>query len=134
VILVRDGRVLLGRRAVEPSKGLWDIPGGFLNPWELPDEAAARELLEETSLTAGNLELLSIVQDTYGDQHYVLNFFYLCETDDAEPQPDDDVDELRWFAPADIPQELAFKNCRIALDLWLARGARVRPASLPRGS
>jgi 8-oxo-dGTP diphosphatase len=46
----RDGQVLLGRRAVEPGLGSWDIPGGFLNPWEHPSEAAVREVREETGL------------------------------------------------------------------------------------
>jgi ADP-ribose pyrophosphatase YjhB (NUDIX family) len=123
VLLVRDGRLLLGRRAIEPHFGLWDIPGGFLNPWEHPAEAATREVAEETGLTVHSLDLLTIVHDTYGDAHYVLNFYYLAQVEPGEPAPDDDVSELQWFAPEEIPTALAFASCRTAIDLWLARSA-----------
>ena len=49
-VIVREGRVLLGRRAGEPGRGQWDIPGGFLNPWEHPADGAMREVREETGL------------------------------------------------------------------------------------
>jgi len=42
-LVVRDGRLPLGRRAVEPARGRWGIPGGFLNPWEHPATAAVRD-------------------------------------------------------------------------------------------
>lgn len=59
-LVVRDGRVLLGRRAVEPAKGAWDIPGGFLEPWEAPAHAAIREVREETGLEIGRLYVVRV--------------------------------------------------------------------------
>jgi ADP-ribose pyrophosphatase YjhB (NUDIX family) len=78
-VVVRDGRALLGRRAVEPARGRWDIPGGFLNPWEHPADGAIREVREETGLEIRLKELLSVVIDTYNDRDYTLNMYYLAE-------------------------------------------------------
>src|SRR5438105_4240038 len=60
-LVVRDGRVLLGRRAIEPARGAWDIPGGFLEPWESPADAAVREVHEETGLDVRVTSLLTVV-------------------------------------------------------------------------
>ena len=49
-LLVRDGRVLIGRRKIEPRKGYWDLPGGFLEEGEDPLAGLRREFLEETGL------------------------------------------------------------------------------------
>ena len=48
-LVVRDGSVLLARRARPPQQGLWDTPGGFIEPGELPTDAVVRELREETA-------------------------------------------------------------------------------------
>jgi ADP-ribose pyrophosphatase YjhB (NUDIX family) len=119
-IVVRNGRVLLGRRAVEPALGLWDIPGGFLNPWELPAAAAAREVLEETGLEVRLSGLLTVAIDTYHDRDYTLNVYYLAEPISGQEHPADDLAELRWFAPDELPQDLAFAHCAEVLAAWRA--------------
>jgi 8-oxo-dGTP pyrophosphatase MutT (NUDIX family) len=55
-LLVRDGRVLIGRRKIEPRKGHWDLPGGFLEEGELPLDGLRREFLEETGLDVRPVE------------------------------------------------------------------------------
>ena len=117
-IVVRNGRVLLGRRAVEPSRGSWDIPGGFVDPWELPDQAAAREVCEETGLEVRLVRLLSIVIDTYQDRHYTLNLYYLAEPVGGAEHPADDLTELRWFGSDELPADLAFPHCAEVLEAW----------------
>jgi hypothetical protein len=59
-LIARDGRVLLARRAVEPFKGHWDIPGGFLHENEHPEDGVRREILEETGLRVQLAGLLGI--------------------------------------------------------------------------
>jgi ADP-ribose pyrophosphatase YjhB (NUDIX family) len=119
-VVVRDGRVLLGRRAVEPALGAWDIPGGFLEPWEHPAECAVREVAEETGLQVRLTQLLSVVVDTYQERVYTLNLYYLAEVVGGDEQPADDLAELRWFAPHELPTpaELAFAHCAPVLDSW----------------
>jgi 8-oxo-dGTP diphosphatase len=125
-LVVRDGRVLLGRRAIEPSKGQWDIPGGFLEPWEHPRDGAVREVREETGLHVQTVELCSIVVDTYADRAYTLNVYYLAEVLGGEERAADDLAELRWFAPQELPGQYAFAHCEQVLDTWsaMAHGTR----------
>src|SRR6516162_1006284 len=50
IMIVDQGKLLLARRAVEPAKGMWDIPGGFIDAGESAEQAVVREALEETAL------------------------------------------------------------------------------------
>jgi ADP-ribose pyrophosphatase YjhB (NUDIX family) len=119
-LVIRDGRALLGRRAIEPARGRWDIPGGFLNPWEHPADAAVRELQEETGLSIRLVRILSVVMDTYQDRDYTLNIYYLAEVVGGAEAPADDLAELRWFAPAELPLDLAFPHASQVLEAWRA--------------
>lgn len=118
-LVIRSDRILLGRRAVDPGRGKWDIPGGFLRPWEEPADAARREAREETGLTITPGGVLTMVLDRYV-AWYVINVFYLAAVSGGAEQPGDDLSELAWFGKDDIPSgpSVAFDNCRIALDLW----------------
>ena len=119
-VVVQQGRVLLGRRAVEPAQGCWDIPGGFLEPWEHPMDAAAREVREETGLEVRLGPLVAVVMDTYHDRDYTLNLYYLAEVIGGREQPADDLAELRWFEPRELPAELAFAHCQSVFAEWQA--------------
>jgi ADP-ribose pyrophosphatase YjhB (NUDIX family) len=105
------GRVLLGRRAFEPFRGLWDAVGGFLEEGEHPLAGVRREVQEETGLAFEPDVLLGFWMGRYGDeQRATLNLFWTGRLGPGDPQPADDVSELRWFAPDDLPaaEELAF--------------------------
>ena len=117
-----QGRVLLGRRGINPSKGLWDLPGGFLEPGEHPEVGMKRELWEETGLLVDPVQLLGFYMDQYGDdpREHTLNIFYWCRVlaTSGEAQASDDMAELGWFAPDAFPEDLAFQNVRDALADW----------------
>src|SRR4051794_4274090 len=59
-LVTRDGRLLLIRRATEPYRGSWDIPGGFCEPREHPAAAAEREVREETGLEVRVADLVGM--------------------------------------------------------------------------
>jgi ADP-ribose pyrophosphatase YjhB (NUDIX family) len=123
-LVVRDGKVLLGRRAVEPYRGWWDLPGGFLEPWETPAEAVVREVREETGLVVRPTELLGVIVDAYTASEgsdYTLNHFYLAEVLAGEPTPADDLAELAWFPPDALPGPVAFACQRQVLAEWRRR-------------
>lgn len=125
-LVTRDGKVLLGRRGIEPFKGWWDIPGGFLEPWEHPAAGAAREVAEETGLVVRPTRVLAIIVDTYGEGgDYTLNIFFLAEIVGGEARPADDVVELGWFGPDELPEQIAFANGRQALAAWRGSGQRI---------
>lgn len=108
-LVIQDGRVLLAQRGVEPFKGYWDIPGGFLEAGEHPEAGAVRELLEETGLEVRLTYLLGTYMDTYGDGNfYTLNIYYVAEIVSGGPKATDDVAALEWFGMDELPKDFAF--------------------------
>jgi ADP-ribose pyrophosphatase YjhB (NUDIX family) len=107
-----EDRVLLSRRGVEPFKGLWDVPGGFLDEGEHPLDCLHRELREEAGVAVEPHDFLGVWIDRYGSDDpapATLNFYWTVRIVEGDPEPDDDVAELRWFAAGEIPHdELAF--------------------------
>jgi ADP-ribose pyrophosphatase YjhB (NUDIX family) len=115
------GRVLLGRRGVEPFRGLWDTPGGFVEAGESLEECVRRELREEAGIEIELGRLIATVPDTYGPAgDATINAFFECRLMSGLPRPDDDVAELRWFSRDELPapEELAFDCVRKALAFW----------------
>jgi ADP-ribose pyrophosphatase YjhB (NUDIX family) len=117
-VLERDGRVLLAKRARAPRKGHWDLPGGFVEETEEPLDALRREFVEETGLEVEPIELLRIDIEPYEHRH-VFSLTYLVRGG-GDPVAADDVEELRWFAPRELP-EMAFPGQDGVLRDWLAR-------------
>jgi ADP-ribose pyrophosphatase YjhB (NUDIX family) len=124
--LVEDdaGRLLLGRRAIDPDRGLWDIPGGYLEEHEHPLDGLRRELREETGLEIEPLRFVGAFMDWYGDGPEVnatLNLVWTARAS-GEPRAADDVAELRWFAADELPpaDEFAFDSLPSVLDAWRA--------------
>ena len=134
VVVGDDGRLLLGRRALEPDKDRWDLLGGFLEEGEHPLDAVRRELMEESGLEIEPGEFLGVWMDRYGYDSgatSTLNLYWEARVLGGEERPADDVAELRWFEPADLPwDELAFEcNAKVALSLARAERALVAPAA-----
>ena len=118
ILPIKDGRVLIAKRAKDPKKGTWDSIGGFLKEGESPLEAAARETKEETGLDIKLGNLLGIYTDSYkyeGVVYETLNLYYLAEIKGGELKADDDVSELVWFPIDKLPVNVGFKNFEMAL-------------------
>jgi ADP-ribose pyrophosphatase YjhB (NUDIX family) len=116
-----QGRILLGRRAVDPGAGLWDLPGGFLHEDEHPVDALRREVQEETALELEPLEFLGFWLEPY-DGRIVLALTWTARVS-GEPRAGDDLVELRWFEPDELPdaRELAFSHYPDVLSAALGR-------------
>jgi len=120
-LVVRDGGLLLLKRAIEPFLGSWDIPGGFLEQDEHPEAGAIREVREETGLTVRLNDLFGFYVDRYGEGKrgkYCLNIYFVAEVVGGQERPDGEVAELAWFAPDEFPQQIAFEHARQVLDDW----------------
>ena len=121
---VVDGvpEILLSRRGIDPYKGSWDCPGGYLNNGELPEVGLARELEEELGVTVVGPILFSLGVDEYPredvaeEARFVLSLYYKCELPPgARLSAADDVAEVRWF-PLDNPAaDMPFESNRRAL-------------------
>jgi ADP-ribose pyrophosphatase YjhB (NUDIX family) len=123
VCVDEQGRVLLTRRAVEPRVGAWDLPGGFVDEQEHPLDALRRELREETGFEIEAVEFLGIWMDQYGGDssaQTTLNLFWTARILGGEAEAADDVAELGWFDPEELPtkDELAFDCIALALAAW----------------
>jgi 8-oxo-dGTP diphosphatase len=115
-LLERGGKVLLTKRGIDPRRGYWDLPGGFLEEGEEPLAGLRRELREETGLEVEPLEWLGTHLEPY-DNYFVLGLTWLVAAE-GEPQPADDVEELGWFGPGELPEEMAFAHQDALLRDW----------------
>ena len=108
VLIEKDGRVLLVRRANEPYRGLWTLPAGFVNGNEDPAEAAARECLEETGLSVQVTRVLDVIAGREHKRGADFIIVYQAEVVSGELMADDDADAAEWFARSELPP-LAFQ-------------------------
>ncbi len=105
-------KILLIRRKLEPFKGAWAIPGGFIQMDESLDDAAKRELLEETGVEHLYLEQLSTFGNPGRDPRervITVAYFAIVNLFDHRVKADSDAEEAGWF-PVEDPPELAFDH------------------------
>lgn len=125
VLAIKDDKVLLIKRGIEPYKGWWDIPGGFLNSGEHPEDGAKREFLEETGLEVRLTKMLGFWMDTYGPIDIdILNILYAAEVTGGIEQPSTDAVEIGWFPLNQLPEKIAFdwsRSAIMSLQLWLEK-------------
>lgn len=106
-VIVEGGRAVVVRRASEPLKGEWSIPGGALELGETLREGTAREALEETGLVVEPGEVLEIFDRIIPDErgrtryHYVLVDF-LCRRVAGDLRAGSDVGDARWVTPVEL--------------------------------
>lgn len=122
VVADDEGRILLARRAGEVFHGYWDLPGGFLGEGEHPLDGLRRELREETGLEVEPDDFLGIWMDRYGDEqdaHATLNLYWSARLVGGESEAADDVSELVWFRPDELPPpaQIAFHIAEV-LAVW----------------
>jgi ADP-ribose pyrophosphatase YjhB (NUDIX family) len=135
-IVVRDGRVLLARRAHAPWYGLWASPGGFCELGEHPADTVVRELREETGLEVEVRDYLGTWVDVYADDPdtpdagFINVAYYTAALTSGRPAGAADpaeVSEVAWFAWDELPADLAPPGTlEAALELARSPG-RSRP-------
>lgn len=121
-LVADDLQVLLIKRKKQPYAQMWAIPGGFVRSHESLEEAAARELAEETGVTGVYMEQLYTFGDPDRDPRtrvITVAYFALAPYDAVDHRPGDDAAETGWFSVFDLP-ELAFDHARI-LEYALTR-------------
>ncbi len=122
VICTHGGRIVLLRRAIDPSYGKWVFPGGFLDHGEPVEDGARREAREEICVEVQVKSLLNVY--SYPGNPVVL-IVYKADVTNGVPQAGDEALEVGFFDPAEIPWgDLAFPSTRDALRDYIGRGSR----------
>jgi ADP-ribose pyrophosphatase YjhB (NUDIX family) len=120
-IAEQDGKFALIQRNIDPRKGFWSFPCGFMEIDETTEQAAVRETREETGLDvelSGLLGTYSYADSFYGGAIVVV--VYRARVRGGSLRPDDDVCDARMIAPGEIPWDaLAFQSSHAALRDWL---------------
>lgn len=127
VVLDEQGRLLLVRRGVDPGKGRWALPAGFVDAGEDPRHAAARETLEETGLEVEVGAVIDVYPSTATGGHSGASFFLAFEAVavGGTLAAADDALDAGFFDPQALP-ELAFTSTRDAALQVAARASRRR--------
>jgi 8-oxo-dGTP diphosphatase len=106
-VVVRDGKALIIKRAHEPRKGEWSLPGGLLELGESLQDAARREIKEETSLDIDVGPVIETFDRVHRDEngkiryHFVIVDF-VCWSERGEAMPASDADGVAWVTAGEI--------------------------------
>lgn len=103
-VVIQDNRILLIRRAAEPGKGEWAIPGGRIDRDEDAIHCLRREMKEETNLAVEPILLVGIYSDPSRDPRGVIAAAYLCRVTGGVLRHGDDAGEARWFDLDNLPK------------------------------
>ena len=118
-VVVDGDRALIVRRATEPLKGQWSIPGGMLELGEKLREGLAREVREETALEVEVGDVLDVFDSIFPDAdgrtqyHYVL-IDYRCTVRGGTAVAGSDVSEVRWVSDAEL-NDLGMKEVTVGV-------------------
>jgi ADP-ribose pyrophosphatase YjhB (NUDIX family) len=123
LLLNKRDEILLVKRAHDPSMGLWDMPGGFIDPGENLEESTLRELEEELGAKFADLEYLFSFSDEY--RYEGINYGVVVPVFGAKMETEililnEESTGYKWFAKDSIPWEnLAFDGMKKALKRYL---------------
>lgn len=116
---VYKGKILLARRDIEPRKGLWNLPCGFLENEETVEEGAIREVMEETGAEVRLLHLHTVYNLPNAQQVYLIFLAEMTSADFLEITSESS--EVGLFDPEEIPwKEMAFSSSAFAIERYLA--------------
>ncbi|MCJ7478847.1 MAG: NUDIX hydrolase [Candidatus Nanohaloarchaeota archaeon QJJ-7] len=120
-IIESEGEIVLVKRAREPFKGHWAIPGGHVEEGEMVEDAARREAREETGLEISIEELHGVYDEPGRDPRGpVISISYICSEEEGEMDAATDAEEARWFDLEELPEKLGFDHRKI-LDDYLEK-------------
>ncbi len=127
-LVVRDGKVLLCRRGIQPGYGQWIFPGGHVDRGETVEAAALRETREECGVEA-EIEALHGIYSYSGRPVIVVVFRARMAEGSPEPRPADETLEVGWFGPDEVAAlELPFRSSAESLGTLFGRTYSVAPA------
>lgn len=124
LIITSDGKLLLTRRAIEPAKGMLDLPGGFVEPMERVEDAIKREIGEELGVNITDAKFLVSFPNEYiysDFSVFTLDLAFICTVDDmSKARPADDVSAIEFVFPDKIrSEELCSKSIGDIIEFYI---------------
>jgi ADP-ribose pyrophosphatase YjhB (NUDIX family) len=109
-VIIHNGKVLLIKRGVEPNKGYWGTPGGYVEWDESAEETVKREVKEEINLDVTNVQLVTVSSSPKRHPNQVINIVYLVSVKDGELKHGDDALDAKWFSLDLLPDPMALDH------------------------
>ena len=123
IILDEKKRIMLVKRKYDPKKDYWDFPGGFIEFGESVEDSLRRELREELGIEIKNMKYIASYADRYifdGLNYHTLGCVFVAEIAGGAMKPNDDIDEIKFFEPKEIPfDRIAFNSVKTAIKAYL---------------
>ena len=115
-VIIKNGKVLLIKRGVDPFKGYWGTPGGYVDWDETIEETVKREVKEETDLDVSDLRLVGVYSSPKRHPKQVINLVYLIGDFEGIFKVSDDATQGKWFRLDSLPREMAFDHKQNIMD------------------
>jgi 8-oxo-dGTP diphosphatase len=121
ILVIRDGKVLLGKRHEDPAKassalhgeGTWTMPGGKLHFGETFEQGAAREMAEETGMSLSSAKIICVSNDVVTDAHFVTIGILVEAAGEPQVLEPDEITMWQWFPLTALPIPLFFASQEI---------------------
>ncbi|MBN2304750.1 MAG: NUDIX hydrolase [Anaerolineae bacterium] len=125
IFIEHRNRVLLVRRVMNPERGKWALPAGYIDYGEDPRDAAVREVQEETGLEIAITRLIDVqggpTQNSSAHHGASIVIIYGARVVNGTAEPRDDADAVLWYAASDPLPDIAFESTRTMLETWIAK-------------
>lgn len=112
-IVVKDEKILLIKRGIEPSKGKWALPGGYISWGETLEEAVVREVKEESGIETA----VAFFVGSYSSPNRrgvigqnIAHVYALTPLSATTKAQESEIEEVRWFPLSELPEDLAFDH------------------------
>ncbi|EKD58102.1 MAG: hypothetical protein ACD_57C00031G0010 [uncultured bacterium] len=109
-VIIKDSQILLIQRGVEPNKGYWGTPGGYVGWDESTEQTVNREVKEETGLDVIEAKLVGVYSSPARHPKQVINLVYLVKVRDGEVTHGDDATDSKWFSLDKLPKQMALDH------------------------
>ena len=124
LIFNKEGKLLLTRRAIEPAKGMLDLPGGFVEPMERVEDTVVREIMEELGVHITKADFLVSFPNEYiysDFSVFTVDLAFVCEIDNHEAiVPADDVSGIEYSFPENIrPETLCSQSMSYIINYYI---------------
>lgn len=120
ILVLKEGKILLGERLSSHGAGCWQIPGGHLEFGDTFEGTALRELEEETGLTDVSIDrLIALINDRVYGKHFVtIGMFATWHSGEPVAAEPEKSANWGWYAPDELPENI-FLPSRNVIDCWL---------------